>query len=203
MNVMEIISGITGFMQFFVPGYVFLSCYNFVSCSKREAQVHYLIIKSIAISFIFSLIVSLIEPKVTLSDEVLLVLNLLAAAILGMVWGRLHRCKWVKVTANFLFKRGFSNSEFVELWETAINERHQAVCLLLKLKNDSNTYEGQLDTVISVNSDPKIFLTNYICTDANGNTICDFSDDPDYKMVIKSEDIEKFEFRYVPMYEEV
>ena len=193
MSVIELILGV---LQLFVPGYVFLSCYSFVSCSKREDKAFYLIVKSVAISFIFSLIVALIEPVVTLSDALLLTICLFVSAILGLVWGRLHRCKWVKSTANFLFKRGFSNSEFVELWETAINEGHQAVYLLLKLKNDDNTYEGQLDTVISVNSDPKIFLANYICTAPDGSTVCDHTDNQDYKMVIKYEDIERFEFRY-------
>ncbi|MBE6949516.1 MAG: hypothetical protein E7456_06690 [Ruminococcaceae bacterium] len=199
MSVMEIIAGITGFMQFFVPGYVFMSCYDFASCSKREEHAHYLIIKSIAISFVFSLIVRLISTYVTLSDELLLVLDLLTAAVLGLIFGRLHRSKWVKAVANFLFKRGFANSEFAELWETALAEKHQAVCLLLSLKSDDNTYEGQLDTVISVNTNPKIFLTNYICTAPDGTVLCDYSNDPDYKMVIRYDDIKKFEFRYVPM----
>lgn len=201
MDIMNIIAGITGFMQFFVPGYVFLSCYNFVSCTKREDQIHYLIIKSITISFIFSLPVSLIGKSISAADELILLAELITALLLGALCGRLHRCRWVKWTANFLFKRGFSTSEFVELWETAITEKHQAVCLLLKLKGDHNTYEGQLDSVIAVNTDPKIFLTNYICTDSAGKTICDHIDEPDYKMVIKYDDIERFEFRYIPQNE--
>ncbi len=197
----EIISILFGVLMFFVPGYIFLSCYNFVSCSRREDKAHYIIIKCIAISFVFSLGAGLINSLFILNEVLLLILDLVAAALLGLLFGRLHRCRLFKKLVNKLFRRGFANSEFVELWETAIIEKHHGVYLQLKLKNDENTYEGLLDTVIAVNSDPKIFLTRYICTTPNGNEIRNYADDPDFKMVIKTSNIERFEFRYITMEE--
>lgn len=192
----EMIYIIAGILQFFVPGYVFLSCYSFVSCSKREDKALYLITKSIAISFVFSLVIGITASAVTINELGLLVIGLIFTACLGMLFGRLHRCRWFKALVGRLFRRGFANSEFVELWETAIMEKHKGVYLQLKLKNDENTYEGQLDTIISVNSDPKIFLKSYICTSPEGKELRNYTDDSDFRMIIKASDIERFEFRY-------
>lgn len=48
----SVLNSITAFAQYFVPGYIFLSCFNFSSATKNRDGIELLLLKSVTFSYI-------------------------------------------------------------------------------------------------------------------------------------------------------
>ena len=52
-GLIKILNGITVFAQYFVPGYIFLSCFYFSSAIKNKDGIEIQLIKSVTFSILF------------------------------------------------------------------------------------------------------------------------------------------------------
>lgn len=196
--VMGIISNVTGFMTYFVPGYLLVSCFTYAACIERESKTEYLVIKSIAISFILYILISYIGEKCKFGDSLLLILTFTVAILFGLLFGRLYRSWWLSSISLFLFNREIKQQLFVELWESA-DTSESALFVRLLMKNNLGIYEGQISKVLSYNSDPEFSLQYYKCYDTDMHIISDCSQRDEVYLIVRYSDVEKFEYELVPL----
>ena len=52
MDILEIITHITEFIQYFATGLLFFGAYSFAACLPREEQSEYFVVKGITASFV-------------------------------------------------------------------------------------------------------------------------------------------------------
>lgn len=193
---MEILSNITGFITYFVPGYIYISCFNYTACRNRESEIKYLIIKSIAISYLFYVIISLIGNYFNLELFVVQLITFIFASVVGLIFGRISRTKWINNILLTLFKREIENNLFVNLWEEA-NEKDCILYVEITMKDLNLKYTGQILKVSSYNDNPEITLVYYTCLDSNNNLISDNSNFDDNGMIIYYSDIKLFEYNLI------
>lgn len=196
--IMDIIANITGFITYFAPGYIFLSCYNYAACLQREAEKEYLIMKSISISYLFYVLTNFVGNKLSLSILAIQAATFIEVVLLGLLLGRLRRLTWTNQLSQFLFKREMTNPFFVELWETA-NHSNSVIYVTLTLENNLGVYEGQICKVSSFNINPEILLAYYICYDCNMRVVSDYSNTEHARLLVRYSDIKRFEFEFVPI----
>lgn len=193
---MEIISNITGFITYFVPGYIYISCFNYTACRSREPEIKYLIIKSIAISYLFYVIISSIGNYFNIELLVVQLITFIFASIVGLILGRLSRTKCINKISLSLFKREIENNLFVNLWEEA-NKKECVIHVEITMKDCNLIYKGQIFKVSSYNDDPEITLIYYTCLDSNNNLISDNSNFDDKGMVIYYSNIKFFSYELI------
>ena len=194
--IMDIIANITGFITYFVPGYIFISCFNYTACLQRETEQEYLIMKSISISYIIYVLTSYVGTVFSINIFVIQMATFIVAILLGLVFGRIHRVPWANEVSLLLFKREMANNLFVELWEKA-NDNNAVICATLTMKDNLGIYEGQIYKVSSYNNNPEILLAYYICYDCNMNIISDYSSIDNANLVVRFSDIQRFEFELI------
>ncbi len=194
--IMDIISNITGFITYFVPGYIFISCFNYAACVQREEEKEYLIIKSISISYLFYILTSYVGNLLHLNTLTIQVIIFIEVTLIGLILGRIHRTQWANKISVSLFNREMNNNLFVELWEKA-NDNNSVVCVTLTMKDDIGIYEGQIYKVSSYNNNPKIMLLYYTLYDYNMNIISDYSNTQNTSLLVQYSDIQKFEFELI------
>lgn len=190
--ILDVIANITGFMTYFAPGYISMSGFHYAACLGRETEKEYLIIKSISISYFFYTVISYIGSKFNLEIILIQVITFLCALLLGLIFGRIHRTKWANQISLVLFKREMVNNMFVELWERAADQ-NAIVCVTLTMKDKVGIYEGQIYKISSYCSNPEILLSYYICYDAEGNVISDYSNTENVSLFVNYSDILRFE----------
>jgi len=198
-KVMDIITNITGFITYFAPGYIFISCFNYGACLQRETEKEYLIIKSISISYLFYVLISYIANNIFSLDIIeTQVATFISVVLLGLMLGRVHRMEWANKISVLFFRREMTNNIFVELWENA-NDNNSAIYVTLTMKDNLGIYEGQLYKVTSYNSNPEILLSYYSCYDDNMHVISNYSNIDNVNLLVCYSDIQKFEFEFIPI----
>lgn len=191
--IIDLIANITSFITYFIPGYIFISCFNYTSCLPRESEMEYLFIKSISFSYIFYVATSFLGRKMNMSMSSIQVITFLEVIVFGCVFGRLHRTEWVNKLSIFLFKRRMSNNIFVDIWEES-NKNDTIVFAKLILKDNLGTYKGQIKKIELYNNDPAITLSYYSYCDANNEHICDYSSMDHANVIVKYSEVQLFEY---------
>lgn len=198
----ELIRSITEFMRYLAPGFIFLGCMNFASCRKREERVEYLIISSIALSFVISTFSSTIVGVLSYYDErfylfsniwfsVQSMLSLALSVFLGLAAGMLLRTKQANRLSQVLFHRDFRDVFFVYL-KDELTKEYAALFVRIKQKNDPCIYVGQIERVLNPIEKPVIILFNYACYDEKGRKTA--HRDGECRFLVNYEDIESFEY---------
>ena len=190
MSFLNIIEHLSDFLIFFIPGYVLLSVYNYLSNYQRENNTEHLLIKSIVGSYFISIICDyFFYPVNSLRKPVT---TFIFALVLGVIIGLLSR-----LTILDRFFDLFSKTPSKDIWQD-LNRKsigHTCVIANLKLLNDSVYYRGQIKLIESFERDPLIVLTYYICYNANGKLLQD-KKDQDNVIVFHFSQVEKFELTY-------
>lgn len=198
----ELIKSIIEFMRYFAPGFIFLGCMNFASCKKREERVEYLIISSIAISFIISTISGYIVGVLShyngriylFSDiwfSVQAAVSIALSIFLGLTAGMLRRRRRINRLLQALFHRDFRNDFFVYLKDEMTKE-YGTLFVRIKRRNDPCIYVGQIERVLNPIEKPVLIMFNYACYDEKGRKTA--HRDGEYRFVVNYEDIESFEY---------
>lgn len=196
MNLAEIIKDISGFVRFFAPGFLFSSCLHFMDYTPREEKTEYLIAISVTLSFVLVTITELFSPYIpsNLSDIVLIIISI----VLGFIVGRIRSSAFFSKCISFLFDRKINWNLFVHLHnrycerakvDQKSNNSNVPLCVRIKLKNDQNTYEGQLYQVINPLQEPALVLKYYSCYNTNGEALFDFSNYDDRSIILRYTDI--------------
>lgn len=192
---LDLISNITSFMNFFVPGYIALGCFHFVSCRPREDSLEYLLIKCISISYFittFSVAIDSVIPDVDFHMFLIVSFSITGGVFAGVV----RRCKIVKKIVKECFKREIFDDTFISLWENVNDSDAEALLVRLALKDDAYIYEGLLEKVTSLHSSPTLIITYYVVKDGE-EVINDFSGIDGMEMIVPYENISKFEVNYL------
>lgn len=188
-GLIKILNGITVFAQYFVPGYIFLSCFYFSSAIKNKDGIEIQLIKSVTFSYIiFTASYYLANFTFGFLKGFEIVLSIVISSFLGLLFGRLRKTKLILKPMQCLFKRQTSDNYYVNLWEESI-ANNEIVLLKIKLKDHSLTYFGQLYRVTSPFDDTYLELKYYQCKNAEGNLIHDFSDDDSKSIIIDYDSI--------------
>lgn len=192
---LDLISDITSFMNFFVPGYIALGCFHFVSCRPREDSIEYLLIKCISISYFITTFCVAIDSAVP-STDLHIFLIIISSIISGVFAGVIRRCKIIKKIIKRCFKREIFDDTFISLWEQVDDSDTEALLVRLTLKDDAYVYEGQLDRVTSLHRNPTLIITYYVIRDGE-KVVDDFSRIDGMEMIVPYENISKFEVNYL------
>jgi hypothetical protein len=191
----ELMASISSFIQYFAPGYLFLSSYVFSSYSQREEKTEYLIIKCLSISFVFVSICEVVGIRRVIPQSAVSMGILTTAFLCGLLFGRLYRTNWARRVVKTLFNRSVSEDIYIDLWETATSKDNYVICVKLKLKDDELIYEGQIDQISFLRHDPVILLAYYKSYDKE-KVVNDFSKVDNARMIVNHSQIEKFEFAF-------
>lgn len=172
MDPVTIIANITGFMIYFVPGYIFWTFYNFTAIRPRESTPEYLIIKSIATSYVLNVSLQQLElvtgcPCLRQYHSIII---LLISVTIGALWGALRQSKTlVRICKNY-FKRGFEDDLLFELWRDA--KKNIVVCIRLRNQETKQIITGQLIRVQEYyKEEPVISLAFYQIWLDDGKTL--------------------------------
>jgi len=194
--IVDIINNLNLIIQFFVPGYILISIYSFTSYHYREKEVHYLIINSIAISYLLVLLSTLLCMIPFLGQISSNLLATILAVLLGYILGRLVRNERVNKLICCFFNRDTIENLFLRYY----NYQHgknigSRPCLNIrfKLRNSDTIYEGQLSSVLDPSIDPLLIVQYYKISDEK--TVYDFRDS-NYKnmeLSVRYSDIEYLE----------
>ena len=188
-GLIKILNGITVFAQYFVPGYIFLSCFYFSSAIKNKDGIEIQLIKSVTFSYIiFTASYYLANFTFGFLKGFEIVLSIVISSFLGLLFGRLRKTKLILKPMQCLFKRQTSDNYYVNLWEESI-ANNEIVLLKIRIKDDPLTFFGQLYRVTSPFGDTSLELKYYQCKDAEGKIIHDFSDDDSKSMIIDCDSI--------------
>lgn len=191
--IINIIDNLAKFLSYFVPGFIFLSCYQYVACLPREKEKEYLVIKSIAGSFFLNLIGECFQGLWNMNGTSSLTFTIVLTMLLGFIFGKLHKAEWVSRLFQFCFGRELDNNIFVELWVQSAH-KGKVLSVEIALKNSNKIYLGQVHKVIQYNTDPIVILRCYMCIDSDEKIISDKTEKEDSYIVIRYSDIEKLEY---------
>lgn len=196
--VVDIIKNVTGFISYFAPGYIFLSCYCYASCLEREAQTEYLVIKCISISYIVLTVSQIIGRALNFANLGVQTISFILAMLVGFALGLFRRSLRANQISLKLLKREVSNSIFLDLWERA-NENNAVVYVVLTLKDEKRILEGQIAKIISLNSNPALQLAYYKILDSSNKLVYDCSNSCTAEVVVQYSDIKEFEYDIIPI----
>lgn len=172
MDPVTIIDDITSFMIYFVPGYIFWTVYNFLAIRPRESSSEYLIIKSIAASYIlntfFQQVELLLERFCIQKYHTIIVI--IASIIGGALCGILRQSNIFAKICREGFKRDFEDDLFFELWRKY--KTNSIICIRLRNQETKQIITGQLVRVQEhYKEDPVISLEFYQILQDEGKTI--------------------------------
>ncbi len=167
-----IIDNITGFMIYFVPGYIFWTVYNFVAVRPREGTPEYLIIKSIAASFILNISLQRLEviTRWTYLNQYYSMILVAAAVFWGALCGAFRKSEKLAKNASSILKHDFDDDLFFRLWRDT--KKATVVGVILRNQETKQIIIGQLLRVQEYfKREPVITLAFYQILDNNGSTI--------------------------------
>lgn len=172
MDPVTIIADITSFMIYFVPGYIFWTFYNFTAVRPRESTPEYLIIKSIATSYVLNVSLQQLElitnsPYLKLYHSIILIF---ISVITGALWGALRQSNKLSTICKSYFKRGFEDDLLFELWRDS--KKNGVVCIRLINQETKQIITGQLIRVQEYyKEEPVISLAFYQIWLDDGKTL--------------------------------
>lgn len=196
-SIIPVIENITGFMTYFVPGYIFLFTFCYASSLPLEKQIEYLIIKCISLSYILFTVSQFIGRKNNSTELGIQIICFILAAASGCILGSLHRSQLFKELSSIFFNRDPLNDFFVNVSEYTKDD-DVAVFTVITLKDNKGICQGQLGQVMSINNTSALQLEYYEWLSADSTIICDQTNTDNAGIVILYSDIERLEYEIVP-----
>ena len=169
MDILEIITHITEFIQYFATGLLFFGAYSFAACLPREEQSEYFVVKGITASFVINVIDCWVFDVFKINSQYFQVTLVISAIIFGLFFGRARQFKWFRAVIEKMFGR---------------------------TKDDDKSYEGQIDKIAAIHKEPVIFLKYYMIQDQAGNEKMDFSECDCAYMIVKWSQMENVQIAY-------
>lgn len=160
MDILEIITHITEFIQYFVTGFLFFGAYSFAACLPREEQSEYFVVKGITASFVINVIDCLVFDVFKINSQYFQVTLVISAIIFGLFLGRARQFKWFRAVIEKTFGRTVDDNLFVLIRNLANPDK--CVSIRFTIKDDGKSYEGQIDKISAIHKEPVIFLKLYM-----------------------------------------
>lgn len=195
-DITEFINGLPNILSNVVFGFVFISVFHLVTRRHNDSNKKYLIMCSIAISFILKLIFNgvihctglNIKIDTALYYFILLLLTILVAYGIG----RIVDADWFD---KVLEKIGIDHTVRPTIWDDAIKNYTKATIVLRS--QPQFVYSGQIKLVEEDEREPIIVLCYYQIFDKNANkAITNYSTDDKKTIMLNYKDILEIEFDY-------
>lgn len=183
MDILEIITHITEFIQYFATGLLFFGAYSFAACLPREEQSEYFVVKGITASFVINVIDCWVFDVFKINSQYFQVTLVISAIIFGLFFGRARQFKWFRAVIEKMFGRTVDDNLFVLIRNLA--NPGKCVSIRFTIKDDDKSYEGQIDKIAAIHKEPVIFLKYYMIQDQAGNEKMDFSECDCAYMIVK------------------
>lgn len=189
----DLIKNIPELLNYFVPGYIFISIYNFMLLKKANVQEsNFIILKSIAISYILKTLydkiitqweieVLYVEIDPLLNVTILLFISLILGYLLGLIG-------YSPVANKFLLRFGIHRTVKENIWANVIKKGHY---IRVFKKDYSKSYCGQCTFYENDTREPIIVLSRYVIYNDNADVICDYSNDDTASIVLNLKDFER------------
>ena len=161
----DLIKNIPELLNYFVPGYIFISIYNFMLLKKANVQEsNFIILKSIAISYILKTLydkiitqweieVLYVEIDPLLNVTILLFISLILGYLLGLIG-------YSPVANKFLLRFGIHRTVKENIWANVLKKGHY---IRVFKKDYSKSYCGQCTFYENDTREPIIVLSRYDC----------------------------------------
>ena len=200
MDVVKIIENISAIMQYFVPGYLFLIIFRFVTYDSRKQEIQITILASVVLSYLFVNVGLFIVSR---WDGLLINVQLITVAIavvMALILGLLFtKAQWFEKLIERFFGRSMEEENaMVELWRSHLRTKKSALCVKFTLVNNPLVYEGQIARIASAGSEPVIYFEYYVSYDPQkgpNQLICNHLEDRETYFCVRYADIKSFEYR--------
>lgn len=188
-NVIDVINNLSSFIQYFATGFLFFSAYSFAGCLQREMSEIYFIVKSITASFVIDSIVGTVFNITGLDNQYYFFALVIVSGVSGLLLGRARSFTVVNKVSEKLFRHTITDNIFQTICDS-VSEKN-SLFIRFNLKNSDNIYEGQVEELNSIYTDPILLIRYYLIKDKTGNvdrdrdfSVCDCA-----KLIVKWSDM--------------
>lgn len=184
MNIIELINNIPLLLSYFIPGYIFISCYRWTSFSNKNND-NALVCKSVVTSYIFVLFWKIVWKTDVLLDSQILFICLINL-ILGIFTGNFSKTeKCSTILSKLKIERTLCNNIWVE---TVTGNDYLRIFM-----DDGTSYMGLCKLLEESCREPIIILWYYQKLDIDGSVLIDHSEDPKEQIIINTKSVVRME----------
>lgn len=182
-----IIDSIPQLLIFFVPGFVTIVCFKFVTYTERNDNDNRVFLSSVVCSYLMYTITTIIIDKISRSQSLFIAVLLVEAIVAGFAVGFVWKSKRVQFVLSKCFSRNIVESSFVETWRNITAE--QVWFVDLYLKEPKQIISGQVVNVYDPYKTPVIRVMCFSIYNQNGNLLEDQNDSDSISLLINLSNI--------------
>lgn len=187
MEISQIINNIFAFVNFWLPGYVFLRVFSKISSLKLKDSVDthiFAVVFSLIIRWMLSVIPPLRDGVMIAQSYYYCALCCVVGMVIACILSRVYRCE----TVNKVFSDLFSKSLYDSIWEDVIDLKNGS-SMYIKMRNGDSVF-GTTNTIEENGNDSWVALDYYEMKDKDGNRLCSCEDhDNKSLLMIRMSDI--------------
>lgn len=192
--ILDLIDRIPDILVYVVPGFILVKIYSFVKFKDElaeDSKTEFVILKSIAISYIFKSIwdfaYSCFDLNNTMCQCIYFITMLYSCVTLPYVFYIIGSSKTAKMILTKLKIRRTANDN---VWLDIIKD---GICLRVFSKDGEKSYFGFCDICELHSREPIVVLSRYRIVDSQDNVIFDGTTDESSRMILNLSDFERVE----------
>lgn len=192
--ILDLIDRIPDILVYVVPGFIFVKIYSFIKFKDEcmeEGETEFVMLKSIAISYIFKSIWDFAYTSFDLNNTLCycayLVTMMISCVLLPYVFYIAGSSKIIGKLLNKLKIRRTTNDN---IWVDIIKD---GICLRVFSNDDEKSYYGFCTFCELHSREPIVVLSRFRILDNHDNVIFDGTDDESRSMMLNLKDFEKIE----------
>ena len=182
-----IIDSIPQLLICFVPGFVTIVCFKFVTYTERNDNDNRVFLSSVVCSYLMYTITTIIIDKISRSQSLFIAVLLVEAIVAGFAVGFVWKSKRVQFVLSKCFSRNIVESSFVETWRNITAE--QVWFVDLYLKEPKQIISGQVVNVYDPYKTPVIRVMCFSIYNQKGNLLEDQNDSDSISLLINLSNI--------------
>ena len=182
-----IIDSFPQLLIFFVPGFVTIVCFKFVTYTERNDNDNRVFLSSVVCSYLMYTITTIIIDKISRSQSLFIAVLLVEAIVAGFAVGFVWKSKRVQFVLSKCFSRNIVESSFVETWRNITAE--QVWFVDLYLKEPKQIISGQVVNVYDPYKTPVIRVMCFSIYNQKGNLLEDQNDSDSISLLINLSNI--------------
>lgn len=178
-------------MQYIIYGYIFLSCYYWITF-KDNKDFNNMIIKSVACSYILKLTYDIVFHRLKIvfsSNTQEAIIYVIVSAVCGLLIGKIVSDRHF---SEILCKLHIDRTINENIWDDIIRP-NTWIRVFMK---DGTSYLGQYKYGESFKSEPIIVLCTYQKLNVNAEIVIDNSRNPNELIMINTKDFDRIEITY-------
>lgn len=174
-------------LNYFVPGYLTILIFHYVTYSKWYKRNEIFITNSIVISYFLNQINMKLDKYFQVFANHRLTTLLVEAVCLGLCVGLLWKKEKIQQWSELFFDRNLTESPYIETWQKIDDDQIWQVTV--QLNGFPYIYVGQLTTVYNPHGDSILELSYYQKYDTDSNLIEDCTNSDSRKLYFEQDKI--------------